>query len=320
MNTHTPFTTPNSVASSRCRAHPLLKAGVNALAAVGLAATLSGSAQAQSDNFDNYTSTAQLTAAGWILSSFNPALVTTTFPAVGSGKGLRVQAQPIPGTAPAVGLWFRTNEYSDFVMAIDYANWPGTDKNEALVLFARMTDSTTGTVVKNLNPATAQGIICNYDTSQYGENPTDRRQGQLQINLVGAGFATKTIAVSEVTFVPGRPYRVVFKGVGLHLSAQAYDYNDLTTPIVSLEAEDTSGAYTFGACGLLSFSRQSTAGTADATYDNYYAGVTDPNPAPAPALAHPVAGTPSVVTRVPAARFQQFPEPDHVPELHGQHF
>ena len=46
------------------------------------------------DNFDSYSSTAQLTAAGWILSSLNPALVTTTFPAVGAGKGLRIQANP----------------------------------------------------------------------------------------------------------------------------------------------------------------------------------------------------------------------------------
>src|SRR5689334_19365280 len=54
-------------------------------------------AQAQSDNFDSYSSTADLKAGGWFLSSLNPALVTTTFPAVGAGKGLRVQANPVPG-------------------------------------------------------------------------------------------------------------------------------------------------------------------------------------------------------------------------------
>src|SRR5215472_15802447 len=67
----------------------------------GLAVGLPLNGPAQSDNFDSYSSAAQLSAAGWILSSLNPALVSTTFPAVGSGNGLRVQANPVPGQAPA---------------------------------------------------------------------------------------------------------------------------------------------------------------------------------------------------------------------------
>ncbi len=266
----------------------------------------SAAAIAQSDNFDSYTSTSEMTAAGWILSSLNPALVTTTFPAVGSGKGLRVQANPVPSTAPAVGLWYRTNDYTDFYVSIDIADWPGTDKNQAMVLFGRMTDSTAGTVVPNLNPAAAQGMICNYDASQYGENPNDRRQGQFQINRVGAGFATSTRAVAEITFIPGRSYRVIFKAVGTVYTAQAYDLHDLTTPLVTLQTDAPDAPTPNGACGVLSFSRQGTTGTADATYDNYYAGATDPNPAPAPALAHPITGTPQVVTRNPTNRFANF--------------
>src|SRR5215472_14958412 len=68
------------------------------ISAVALVIPLSG--PAQSDNFDSYSSATQLGAAGWILSSLNPALVSTTFPAVGSGKGLRIQANPVPGQAP----------------------------------------------------------------------------------------------------------------------------------------------------------------------------------------------------------------------------
>ena len=45
------------------------------------------------------------------------------------------------------------------------------------------------------------------------------------------------------------------------------------------------------------------------TFDNYYAGAKDANPAPAPSLAHPVAGTPAVDTRVPAARWKNFLSP-----------
>src|SRR5688572_18531849 len=208
---------------------------------------------AQSDNFDSYTTTAQLTGAGWILSSLNPALVTTTFPAVGAGKGLRIQANPVPNAAPAVGLWYRTNDYTDFYVSIDIADWPGTDKNQAIVLFGRMTDAGTGTVVPNLNPASAQGMICNYDTSQYGENPTDRRQGQFQINRVGAGFGTSTRGVAEITFVPGRAYRIIFKAVGTLYTAQAYDLHDLTTPLVTLQTDAQDAPTPNGACGILSF-------------------------------------------------------------------
>jgi len=176
-------------------------------------------------------------------------------------------------------------------------------------MFARMTDALTGTVVENQNPATAQGVICNYDASQYGESPTDRRQGQFQINVVSAGFETVTIAVSEITFEPGRPYRLVFWGEGLHYTAQAYDWNDLTTPLVTIEGDDITSGFTSGACGLLAFSRDGTTGTADLTFDNYYAGTTNPSPALAPALAHPVPGTPTVDTRVPTKRYSNFFNP-----------
>jgi hypothetical protein len=266
-------------------------------------------AQAQADNFDSYSSVSGFTAAGWILSALSPALVTTTFPPVGAGKGLRIQANPVPTQAPAVGLWYRTNLYTDFYVAIDIVSWPGTDLNQAAVMFARMTDATTGTVVNNQNPANAQGLICNYDTSQYGENPGDRRQGQFQINVVSAGFNTTTIAVAEITFVPGRPYRLVFKGTGWHYIAQAYDWNDLTTPLVTIEADDTIQANPSGACGLLAFSRQGNTGVADMTLDNYYAGAKDPNLATPPALSHPVPGTPVVAARVPAGRWQNFFNP-----------
>jgi hypothetical protein len=261
------------------------------------------------ENFDSYSSAADMTAAGWILSSLNPALVTTTFPAVGTGKGLRLEAIPFPPSAPAVQMWYRMNDYTDFYVAVDIVDWPGTDKDQAMVLFARMTDATSGLVTGNLNPATAQGMICNYDASQYGEDPTDRRQGQLQINRIGAGFDADTRAVAEITFVPGRSYRLVFKGVGTLYTAEAYDMYDLTTPLVTLQADAPDAFTPNGACGILAFSRHGVIGTVDTTYDNYYSGPTDPNPATAPALAHPIPGTPVVDTRIPAARWENFHNP-----------
>jgi hypothetical protein len=68
-----------------------------------------------------------------------------------------------------------------------------------------------------LNPALVN-TICN-NASQYGENPGDRRQGQFQINVVSPGFSTITIAAADITLIPSRPYRLVFKGVGTHFTA-----------------------------------------------------------------------------------------------------
>ncbi|NGO39286.1 hypothetical protein G4L39_07725 [Limisphaera ngatamarikiensis] len=256
------------------------------------------------DGFNGYSSASDMVAAGWRLSALNPALVTTTFPAAGEGRALRLRANPVPGTAPAVGMWYRTNEYTDFYVALDLVDWPGTDKNQAVVLFGHLTDATTGTVHPNINPATAQGVICNYDTSQYGEGPTDRRQGQFQINVVNAGFNTRTLAVAEVTLEPGRSYRMTFRSKSNRYTAELYDYHDLTRPLVVLEAEDFS--FYSGACGFLGFSRQGTEGTVDLTVDNYYCGPDHPHANEVPVMVHPVAGTPQVVARNPTNRFTHF--------------
>lgn len=275
----------------------------------GAAATLN--TMAQSDNFDSGT-----LGSAWKLSAFSPLLVTTSFPNTGMGKSLRLQAVPFPPDAPAAAMYYRDEVYTNFYLALDIVNWPGTDKNQAIVMVAR------GNI--SANPAALTGVIMNYDAAQYGENATDRRQGQLQINLVtnAPPFETKTIATAEYTLQPGRAYRMVFKGVGSLYTAQVYDHQDLTKPLVTIHADDAIqgtlpgggsdvlfNPFTSGKCGFLAFSRQGVAGTADVTFDNYYAAATDPNPAAGEALAHPVAGTPTIETRVPAERYKNFHNP-----------
>ena len=296
------------------RRQPLIRFAAGSCAALAAVSLLIGSeisVKAQSDNFDSYSTTAQLKAAGWINAYLNAGLVTTTFPPVGSGKGLRMQADPYPGAAPAANMWYQTNDYISFYLAIDLVNWGGGNMDQAAVLFARLTDATTGTVILDQNPANAQGVICNYDASQHGENPSDRRGGQFQINMVSAGFSTITLAAAEITFEPGRSYRIVFSGSGSpgHFVAQAYDWNDLTTPLVTIQGDDSGLGYNHGGCGLLAFSRNGTTGTTDVTFDNYYAGATNPNLATPPALSHPIPGTPVLATRSPSARWKNFSSP-----------
>lgn len=264
---------------------------------------------ADSDTFDS----SPPLDAQWKPSNFNAALVSTSFPNTGTGKGFRVQANPFPNTAPAAAMYYRDTIYTNFYMAVDLANWPGTDKNQAVVLVARGTLSA--------NPATTTAIIMNYDTSQYGENPDNRRQGQFQINMVtnNPAFGTKTLAATEITLQPGRSYRLIFKAEGSLYTGLIYDYEDFTRPLIKINADDViqgntgggllfSDGFKYGKSGLLAFSRQSTVGTVDQTFDNYFATEGDPNP-PGLALPHPVTGTPVVDTRVPAERWKNFHNP-----------
>jgi len=247
---------------------------------------------AETDDFDNYSTTANFTAAGWVLSQMPNAVVTTTFSAAGAGKAIRVQSKPVLGEAPAVSIWYRSTEYTNFYMAVDLVGWANT--NQAIALLAR------GDVGDD--PGTSSGYLVNYDMAEYGDTPTSPRQGELQISILNPSFSTEQLALGEITLDPGKSYRMVFAGVDFHFTARIYDLLDLTTPLIQLEADDSTRTYTNGVCGLMAYNRTDT-GASDVTLDNYEIATYDTNPATTPALAHPVAGTPTIETRVPAERF-----------------
>lgn len=266
--------------------------GFSGAAILALALGLPTLAQAQSDNFDSGTLSSAWTKYQFFGQSY-------TFPDSGTGKALRIQANPVPNAAPAAAAIAQTNIYTDFYVAVDLVAW--VVNNQAVVLLGRWTPGGTAGL------AEGTGIIMNYDAAQDGDAGGDRKGGQLQINNVFPGFAAATLAATEVSLEPGRSYRFILRGVGTAYSGAVYDHADLTKPVATVFADDTT--YTTGLCGFLSYSRNGTTGTTDVTIDNYYAGASDPNPAPAPVLAHPVPGTPIVSSRVPAARWQNFFNP-----------
>lgn len=267
---------------------------------IALAALLSASlavpfrASAETDTFDTYTDFASFTNAGWVLSQIGP--VATTFPEMATGRGLRLQALPLADRAPAVGICYRTTEYTDFYIGVDLVGW--ADTNQSIALLAR------GSIVDD--PSGTSGYLLNYNVTALGDTPDSPRQGELQITVLAPDFTTEQLAIGEITFEPGRPYRIVFTGVGSHFTARVYDLFDLTKPLIQMEANDADQHYTNGVCGLMTFSRDDIVGTTDVTLDNYEIATYDPNPATAPALAHPVAGTPTIETRSPAGRFANF--------------
>lgn len=256
--------------------------------------------RAQLDNFDGYSSPANLTAAGWILSEMAQGLTTTTLPATAFGKGLRIQANPVPGEAPAAAIWYRSTEYTNFYMAVDLVKW--ADTNQSIVLLAR------GGIGDD--PGGASGYLLNYNVAQFGDTPTSPRQGELEISVLSPPFGTIQLASGRVTLVVGGAYRIVFQGVGDHFTALIFDLNDLTRPVIRLDANDSGSTYASGICGLMSFSRDDEFGATDVTLDNYEIGGSDPNPATVPALSHPVSGTPTIESRIPQDRFQNFWDPN----------
>jgi len=269
------------------------------LGAVLMLAGMQEPAFAQSDNFDSGT-----LSAAWTKYHFNAGLVAYTFPTVGSGKGLRFQANPFPNQAPAAAAISQATTYTDFYVSLDVVNW--AVNNQALVVIARWTPGGTAGL------AGATGYILNYDAAQDGVAAGDRKGGELQINTVAPGFATATKAAGEITFVPGHSYRLIFQNAGPILKGEVYDLEDLTRPLVTIYADEStfgSATYPSGQSGFLSFSRDGTTGTTDVTIDNYQAAATDPNATIAPVIAHPIPGTPAVTNRVPAARWANFHNP-----------
>ena len=244
---------------------------------------------AQSDNFDSGA-----LGAAWKKYQFFDQKYD--FVDSAGGKALRIQASPVPGAAPAAAAITQDTVYTDFYVALDVVNWQVND--QAIVLLAQWTPGGGD----GLSEGT--GVILNYDAAQDGEGANDRKGGQFQINTIAPGFDAATKAAADITLEPGHSYRLVFQGVGTLYTGRIYDTQDLTTPLVTIRADDST--YNSGQCGFLSFSRADTTGVTDVTIDNYFAAAADPNTAIAPVLPPSVAGTPTVVSRTPAKRFANF--------------
>lgn len=276
---------------------------------------------AQKDDFDRGNDD------GWtrvnVLAQYGPLAggggeATYTFPETPTGRGIRMQVTSVPplgdaGTARTYNI--RTDAtYTDFYAALDIVDWDDT-KNQALLIIARGTgfDQVGENCQALLEPngipcipgmLSLNGYVLNYDNQQDGVGDGDRRGGQFQINRIDGELPT-TLAAADITIVHGRTYRLVFTGKGATLTGRLYDIEDLTAPLVTIVAEDAT--YPGGNSGFASYSRDGTIG--DSTYDNYHAAATDPDADIAPAIRHPVTGTPQVVVRTPASRFTNFLPP-----------
>lgn len=265
-----------------------LLGSITALAAA--LALLGGSttATAQSNDFDD----GEIASEGWSTYSY-PAPATYAFPTVGTGKGLELGIV----SGGLLGFAYPPNIYTDFYVSADLVNWDPTKGVEPILLGR-------GSIVFGIG----DGYVIVYDPNDDGTGAGDRRGGSLQMYAIfSSGYIG--VAACYVTLEPGRSYRFVFQGTGvdtaaaLVLSASIYDSEDLTTPIVTIQASGI-GSYDSGVSGVAIYDDDTTTGTV--TWDNYYAAATDPNTSIAPAIQPFISGTPSVVTRTPTNRFTNF--------------
>jgi hypothetical protein len=289
---------------------PLAASAASALLLMGAP----GLTVAQSDNFDGDT----LSSVWQVRNVCQPlgGYVNNSFPVNGSGKALRLQRGSFNATPLGVEqdygtgrAWlFQTNGYTDFYVAADVVDW-NNGTNQAIVLLGRAKDYD-ATLAPGYPPGlgTVDGYICNYDNAQDGTLAGDRLGGQFQINRV-VNEGPVTLAAADVTLIQGHSYRFILKGQGTNLTAHIYDFWDLTKPLVTLVTGDTN--YSSGVSGLVTFHRdgETHPNRTDMTVDNYYANVADPNLDIAPAIRHPMAGTPQVTSRNPANRFTNFHPP-----------
>ena len=253
----------------------------------------------QSDDFNDGDD------AGWVrfgLDSAGPPFTPAaySFPPDdfgGSAYRISVAAPPVPDAGPARAFSYRTNTYDNFYAAVDVLTWDNT-LNQAFGFLVR---------ASGIGLGQTDGYVLNYDPNQASGG-----RGQFQINTV-TDEEPITLVAANISLDPARRYRFVLTGLGTTQIGQIYDFSDLTTPLVSIQADDQT--YPSGVLGLFDFSRVNLAeytnpitGKADVTLDNYYASGGVPAAVDPPATPHPVPGIPQVAGRSPAswANFYSF--------------
>jgi len=182
---------------------------------------------------------------------------TFSFP----GGGYRIQApsSPSPGAAGPgrAGSFVMGTNYTTFSASVDLVDWDNS-LDQAFGLLAR---------TSSIGLGTTNGYAFTYAT----DGPS------IDISRV-TGEQAKNLGSMAVTLDPAKDYRLVFQGVGDSLTGAVYDLTDLTTPLAVATATDAT--YTAGVNGVFVFDNSPTKDQpADATFDNFSATSTVPEPA-----------------------------------------
>ena len=220
-----------------------------------------GTARGQSYNFNNGSD------AGW--THYEPM---ASFGAPGSisvqNGAYRIVAAPVPAPpgSTAVGAsraasYIASTSYTDFYESVDIVNWQ-TNSSQAFGLLAHL--STVGLQT----------------TSGYALTFTDDNNELTLSSITGEAPTTLNTAAVGSPLQTGHTYHLVFSDVNNLLSGSIYDNASPSVALASLSQIDSSKPS--GNSGLVVFDLTSTTGNAsngaDATFDNYSAAVSSPEP------------------------------------------
>ena len=184
-------------------------------------------ARGQTDDFNDGNDT------GWVrfgLDSAGLPPASYSFPDYDGFNGqayrIFVSAPPIPDAGPARAFSYRTNQYDNFYLAVDVVTWDNT-LNQAFGFLIR---------ASNIGLGQTDGYVMNYDPNQQTGG-----RGQFQINRVDREAPADPLsgsATANITLDPTHRYRFVLTGAGSTLTGHIYDFLDLTTPLVTILADD----------------------------------------------------------------------------------
>ena len=203
-------------------------------------------------------------------------------------------APQVPAAGPARGFAFRKESYSDFVAGVDIVGW-NNDVNQAFGFTFR---------AGNIGLGQTEGYVLNYN-AQHGSGG----RGQIQFNIVTGEADQGTIGAANLSFEPGRRYRILMEAKGDIFTAWVYDLNDLTSPLTTYWG--TNDLYASGVLGLFNYYRGGNAtdpveGIADTTFDNFFAAAED-NRIPAPGAFRGIEGWPHILSLEPLNRTAYHP-------------
>lgn len=174
----------------------------------------------------------------------------------------QIQALVSPNAAAAgpgrAGSYRSGVNFADFYVAVDILNWD-EELNQAFGILAR---------VQNVALGQTTGYAFTYDTGT-------ANAGDLDISkITGEDPSGVVSAPGNVHLPKNAGYRFVFMGKGSALEGRVYSLTNLETPLYVVQGTDAT--YTQGQVGLVVFDNTSGTGSADATFDNFYASPAPP--------------------------------------------
>lgn len=205
-------------------------------------------------------------APAWV--RYNPIKDATGLPSYGTWSfpsgGYRLQTPPSPdkgAVGPARLGSLHPDNLTNFYISADIVNWDDS-LHQVVGLLAR---------VQSPGPGMTSGYMFVHDRG----DPASPTSGDMDIvRLTGEMGTTlpNTSGTDSLHFQPGKQYRLVFTGAGNNFTGMVYELPNLSVPVVSITATDTSGTpYEIGASGLVAVDNPEVAtnqGT-DVTFDNF---------------------------------------------------